>query len=151
MGQVIPVIIIRHPKEKISKCSLEHLRGVPGLTFLNANKNFRFDATGHILLTINAPPLTAADAGYPLILLDSTWRLLPQLDSCLTGRPLRRSLPKGFRTAYPRKSKIFKDPPESLASVEALYLAKQILGENDPLLLDGYRWKEPFLESLKTR
>ena len=139
-----PVVVIRHPKERLAKCSLRPLHGRPGFTFLRATKGFRYDATGHLLLAVDAPPLTAADAGHPLLLLDSTWRHLPALESCVTGAPLRRSLP-GIRTAYPRISRVFTDPPQGLASVEALYAALAILGQEDQALLDGYHWREEFL------
>lgn len=143
-----PVIIIRHPKERLSKCSLEPLRGREDVEFIKAKEGFKFDAGGHILLALEAPPLSSADAGKPLLLLDSTWRRLPQLESCLEGEPLRRSLPLGIKTAYPRVSKTFTDPPGGLASVEALYVAKRIFGEEDATLLDHYRWKEEFLNNL---
>jgi pre-rRNA-processing protein TSR3 len=52
------------------------------------------------------------------------------------------------RTAYPRVSKVFDDPTAGLASIEALYLARKLLGDDDPSLLDGYHWKAPFLASL---
>ena len=38
-----------------------------------------------------------------------------------------------------------EDPVEGLASVEALYVAKRLLGDDDPSLLDGYHWKDEFL------
>ncbi len=144
----IPVIVIRHPKERLSKCTLEPLRERADLTFYGAKKGFKFDAKGHILLALDAPPLSPADAGRPLLLLDSTWRRLPQLEASLVGKPLRRSLPAGFETAYPRVSKIFTNPEGGLASVEALYVAKKILGDDDPAILNDYRWKEDFLKNL---
>lgn len=141
----IPVTIIRHPKERLSKCTLQPLRHRPEFTFYKGSKGFKLNATGFILLGLNAPILSEADAGHPLLLLDSTWRLLPQLEACLEGTPIRRTLPTGIRTAYPRVSKIAEDPLGGLASVEALYVAKKLLGEDDPSLLDGYYWKDAFL------
>ena len=147
----IPVVVIRHPKERISKCSLRHLHGRDEITFLRMTKGFRFDATGHLLLAVDAPPLSPADAGPPLLLLDSTWRWLPALAACLDGEPIRRSIPPELaKTAYPRVSRTFADPDAGLASVEALYLAKRLLGEDDPSLLDGYHWREAFLAGLPT-
>lgn len=140
-----PVTIIRHPKERKSKCTLEPLRGRPGLEFFEAKPTFRFDATGYLLLAVDAPELSPEDAGRPLLLLDSTWRLLPQLMDRLDGEAIPRSLPGDVRTAYPRVSKISDDPTRGLASVEALYLAKRLLGEDDPTLLDHYYWREDFL------
>jgi pre-rRNA-processing protein TSR3 len=142
----IPVVVIRHPKERISKCSLRHLHERPEISFFKATKTFSFDATDHLLLAVDAPPLSPADAGHPLLLLDSTWRLLPTLQSCLRGTPIRRSIPDDLATTcYPRASKNFEDPTRGLASVEALYLAKRLLGEDDPTLLDGYHWQREFL------
>lgn len=142
----IPVVVIRHAKERISKCSLRHLHDREEITFFRATKTFTFDATDHLLLAVDAPPLSPADAGHPLLLLDSTWRLLPRLHEHLTGTPIARSIPDGMaETCYPRVSRNHEDPTRGLASVEALYLAKRLLGEEDPTLLDGYHWKNEFL------
>jgi pre-rRNA-processing protein TSR3 len=144
----IRTVVIRHLKERISKCSLRFLHDRPEITFLRSKPGFTFDATGHTLLAVDAPELTPADAGRPLLLLDSTWRWLPQLLACVAGEPVRRSLPAGIRTAYPRTSKLFEDPANGLASVEALYAARRLLGDDDPSLLDGYHWKDAFVKSL---
>lgn len=144
----IDVTVIRHARERLSKCSLEALRGRSEIRFIRASGGLSFDCTGYLLLAVGAPELTVEDRGHPILLLDSTWRLLPELERCLVGAPIRRSLPGGVKTAYPRVSKVFSDPLQGLASVEALYLAKRILGEDDPSLLDGYYWKDAFLEAL---
>lgn len=138
-------VIIRHPKERKSKCSLEPLRNRSDLLFLVASPELRFDATGYILLDVDAPPLTAEDGIFPLLLLDSTWRLLPQLQSCVQGNPMARSLPAGIKTAYPRRSKVSADPEAGLASVEALYAARLLQGRSTLDLLDHYHWKSAFL------
>ena len=137
--------VIRHPKERISKCSLRFLHDRPEMTFLRGKPDLRFDATGFLLLAVDAEPLGEADRGHPLLLLDSTWRWLPQLEACVVGAPIRRSIPGGLRTAYPRVSKVFDDPHGGLASIEALYVARKLLGDDDPTLLDGYHWREEFL------
>lgn len=169
-----PTLIIRHPRERLSKCSLEPLRGRPELCFLKASSTFRFDASGFLLLAIGHPVLSPEDAlchegasalherllalglapesaqplRRPLLLLDSTWRLLPQLMAAIQGQPIYRSLPTHARTAYPRVSKISSDPNSGLASVEALYLARRLLGDDDPSLLDAYHWRDAFLQGL---
>ena len=142
----ISTTVIRHPKERISKCSLRFLHDRPEMTFLRGKPDLRFDATGFLLLSVDAPPLSRADTGKPLLLLDSTWRWLSQLEDCVVGEPTRRSIPSGLRTAYPRVSKVFDDPSGGLASIEALYVARKLLGEDDPALLDGYHWKDDFLQ-----
>ncbi len=40
---------------------------------------------------------------------------------------------------------MFEDPTGGLASVEALYAAKRLLGDDDPDVLEGYHWREAFL------
>lgn len=143
-----PVSIIRHPKERRSKCSLTPLEGRPDLSFYRARLGWSFDMTGFTVLALGAPEMSEADAGRPILLLDSTWRLLPQVEACLYGEGVRRTLP-GIPTAYPRISKIAQDPMGGLASVEALYLAKLLVGERDDSLLASYYWREGFMLELK--
>ncbi|MDH3585102.1 MAG: hypothetical protein OER86_12900, partial [Phycisphaerae bacterium] len=57
-----------------------------------------------------------------------------------------RTLPAGLTTAYPRQQTACPDPQRGLASIEALYVARFILGQPANHLLDGYRWAGPFLE-----
>lgn len=111
-------------------------------------EGFKFDATGYLLLEVGAHPISLADKGLPILILDSTWRLLPGLQQSLTGSPTRRSIPGNVESAYPRKSKLFDDPKGGLASIEALYMTSELLGKGDPSLLDGYDWKEEFLAGL---
>jgi pre-rRNA-processing protein TSR3 len=144
----VATTVIRHPKERIRKCSLRFLHARPEMTFLRGAAGLQFDATGFLLLAVDAQPLSTADAGHPLLLLDSTWRWLPQLEACVVGEPIRRSIPGGLRTAYPRVSKVFDDPDAGLASIEALYVARRLLGDDDPDLLDGYHWKQEFLATV---
>lgn len=118
------------------------------MSFYKARVGWGFDMTGFTVLALGAPVLSAQDAGRPLLLLDSTWRLLPQLEACLHGEGVRRTLP-AVTTAYPRVSKVTEDPNGGLASVEALYLAKLLLGERDDSLLEGYYWRKEFIEILK--
>ena len=145
---MVPVTIIRHPKERRSKCSLTPLEGREEISFLSARAGWSFDATGFTVLALDAPILSSADVGRPLLLLDSTWRLLPQLESCLVGTGVRRSLP-AVQTAYPRVSKIAHDPLGGLASVEALYFAQYLLGTADVTILDQYHWREPFIGAMR--
>lgn len=144
----LPVTVIRHWKERIAKCSLRHLHGRPGFTFLRARPGWTFDGSGFTVLAVDAPVLGPEDSGRPLLLLDSSWRHLAALAGCVTGTPVRRSIPSAVKTAYPRVSRTFEDPPAGLASLEALFVALRILGHEDPSLLDGYHWKEGFLALL---
>jgi pre-rRNA-processing protein TSR3 len=144
-----PISIIRHPKERRSKCSLTPLEGRADISYYKARDGWSFDVTGFTVLALGAQELSSDDAGRPLLLLDSTWRLLPQLEACLRGEGVRRTLPS-VATAYPRVSKIAEDPHGGLASVEALYFAKLLLGERDDSLLSAYYWRETFIKTLKS-
>lgn len=144
-----PVAVIRHQKERRSKCSLTPLEGRNDIEFFRARPGWEFDLTGYTVLALGAPLLSREDAGRPLLLLDSTWRLLPQLQACLRGIGIYRTLPS-IETAYPRTSKIARDPTGGLASAEALYLARLLVGVRDDSLLNGYYWRVQFLENLKT-
>jgi pre-rRNA-processing protein TSR3 len=144
----IATTVIRHAKERLAKCSLRFLHDRKEMTFLRQKPGFTFDGSGFLLLEVGAPTLSPADADRPLLLLDSTWRWLPQLRACVTGTPIPRSFPTAVATAYPRTSKVFTDPAAGLASIEALYLARALLGDRDPTLLDGYLWREQFLHNL---
>ncbi|MFK7742427.1 MAG: hypothetical protein AB8H80_19085 [Planctomycetota bacterium] len=146
----VATTVIRHPKERIQKCSLRFLHERPEMTFMRGKPGLRFDATGFVLLAVDAPPLGLDDSGLPLLLLDSTWRWLPQLEACVAGEPVRRSIPGNLRTAYPRTSKLFEDPLGGLASIEALYVARRLLGDDDATLLDGYHWREEFLAQVES-
>lgn len=145
----IETVVIRHKKEKFSKCSLTPLQGRPEILFL-VSTNLQYEATDHIVLSVDAPLLSNQDHG-TLLLLDATWKLLPQLESCLMGKPIYRSLPRDLITAYPRKSSDGSDPSNGLASVEALYMARLIMGDRDESLLDQYYWKSDFLRLLPSR
>lgn len=145
-----PTSVIRHQKERRSKCSLTALEKREDITFYKAKQNWSFDVTGFTVLALGAPELSVADAERPLLLLDSTWRLLPQLQTCLYGCAVSRTLP-AVDTAYPRVSKLTKDPLGGLASIEALYLAKLVLGEQDDSLLESYYWREEFKDNLRAR
>jgi len=146
-----PVVIVRHPRENLSKCSVEPLRHRRDLAF-----TLRFvdwpcsaaealgagDPRAFIRLDPDGPPLTAADAHRGLVLVDATWRLALPMHAAFATVP-GRSLGSGWRTAYPRSSKVFDDPDEGLATVEALHAAFVLLGRPgaDDLLRD-YRWRD---------
>jgi pre-rRNA-processing protein TSR3 len=145
----LDVLILRDPRESAKKCSLTPLRGMPGVRFATHAKSRRLDATGRVLLHPDGEPIGEADAGRGILLLDCSWRRVPELLACVDGDPPRRRLPP-LATAYPRKSKTFPDPGEGLASVEALYAALALLGEARPEILDGYPWAERFLAANPT-
>jgi pre-rRNA-processing protein TSR3 len=140
----LDVLILRDPRESTRKCSLTPLRGMPGVQFVPYARGRRIDATGRILLHPEGEELTERDRGQGLLLLDCAWRHVPELLATVDGDPPRRRLPH-LATAYPRKSRVFADPSQGLASIEALYAALALLGAPRPELLGHYYWKDQFL------
>jgi pre-rRNA-processing protein TSR3 len=143
MDNYPPTIIVRHPKENPRKCSILPLRGREDLVFLGYPPKEPLALDGYVRLAADGPELSVADAGCGLLLLDGSWRWADAMTRDFAHVP-PRSL-RGFRTAYPRASKLGTDPDNGLASVEALFLAYHILGRPTTGLLDHYRWADPFL------
>jgi pre-rRNA-processing protein TSR3 len=138
-----PTLIVRHPKENPRKCSILPLRGRPDLVFLQHPVKERPPLESYVRLAAEGPGLSAADADRGILLLDGSWRWAAAMTRSFLDVP-PRSL-HGWRTAYPRISKLGTDPDNGLASVEALFLAYHLLGRPTAGLLDHYRWAEEFL------
>ena len=138
-----PTVIVRHPKENPRKCSVLPLRGRPDMILLDYPVRERPDLAGYVRLAAEGPELSAADAGCGILLLDGSWRWAGAMTRAFADVP-PRSL-RGFRTAYPRVSKLGTDPDNGLASAEALFLAYHLLGRPTEGLLDSYHWAEEFL------
>ena len=144
------VLIVVRRGEDPRKCTVRPLRGTPGLEFLPYPLRARPDLSRHLLLAPDAPPLTPADAGRPLLLLDASWRHAAAMRKAVA--PVEaRSIPPGWLTAYPRRSKIHADPETGLATVEALFAALCTLGVRDEALLRCYPWRAAFLELNRER
>ncbi len=139
-----PTIIVVHPKERRSKCTVEPLRGRPDFIFWKFPHTEPDLLKNYVQLGLNGPPLTRADADSGLLVLDGTWRLAQKMAPHYNYVPVR-SLPR-CQTAYPRVSKLFEDPAEGLATIEAIYVAFLILGRDTSGLLDHYRWADQFLK-----
>ena len=101
------------------------------------------------MLAVDGEELSIADAGRPIVLIDSTWRYVNAMRNCIRGEIVPRSLPRGLETAYPRRSKLWTQPDNGLASIEALYAALYVIGIRDASLLTGYHWRAEFLENLR--
>lgn len=136
-------IIVRHPAENPKKCSVFPLKGRPDIVFLNFPISSRPPLDRYIRLAADGPPLSSADADAGILLLDGSWRWAGAMELQFADIP-PRSL-SGWKTAYPRISKLGTDPDNGLASIEALYIAYHLLGRPTVGLLDHYRWAEAFL------
>jgi pre-rRNA-processing protein TSR3 len=139
----LPTIIVRHKAENPRKCSVLPLRGRPDLLFLNYPVTQRPSLDMYVRLAADGPELSPADAAAGLLLLDGSWRRADAMTRAFLDVP-PRSL-HGWKTAYPRVSKLGTDPDNGLASVEAMYLAYRVLGRPTDGLLDHYRWAAEFL------
>lgn len=139
-----PTILVVHPKEKRSKCSVEPLRGRPGFAFWKWPNRGPEPLDGYVRLGLGGPELSPADADRGLLLLDGTWRLASKMEPDFADLPVR-GLPPGWKTAYPRASKLTEDPTAGLATIEALFAAFVAVGRDTTGLLDEYRWRDEFL------
>lgn len=139
-----PTIIVVHPKERRSKCSVEPLRGRDDFEFVQFPNPVIRPLDGYVRLGIGGDVLSAADTATGLFVLDGTWKLAAKMEPTYSHLPVR-SLPP-IKTAYPRTSKIFDDPTGGLATVEAVYAALRLMGRSVDGLLDQYHWKSEFLE-----
>ena len=141
---VLTSLIILRRRENPIKCTIQPLRGTPGLDFLYYPLRPKPDFSRYLLLAPGAPPLTRADACRPLLLLDGSWRHSVEMRKAI--EPVdARSIPFGWQTAYPRQSKIHADPLTGLATIEALFAACCVLGRRDDSLLRLYPWRDDFL------
>lgn len=144
MVETAATIIVVHPKEKRSKCSVEPLRGHPDFIFWKYPFQQPEMLGGYFRLGLGGPPVSRADSDSGLLLLDGTWRLAEKMEADYADMPVRSLL--NWATAYPRVSKLFDDPMGGLATIEALYAALAQMGRPVDGLLDSYRWKDEFLE-----
>jgi len=143
-----PTIILRHRKENLKKCSLRGLEHRPDFQFFTYPKHELPELSEYFLLTLDAPILQEADRHLGVFLIDGTWNYAELMERQLSKPHLfqKRSLPRHFYTAYPRRQEDCADPLRGLASVEALFLAYWILGRKTEGLLDSYHWKGEFLK-----
>ncbi|WP_437186372.1 ribosome biogenesis domain-containing protein [Planctomicrobium sp. SH668] len=139
-----PTIIVVHPKEKRSKCSVEPLRGRDEFIFWTFPKRGPETLDNYVRLGLNGPMLSPEDSPRGLLLLDGTWRLAERMEQDYQETPVRSLLP--WKTAYPRVSKLFEDPSAGLATIEALFAALAQMGRPTDGLLDHYRWGNEFLD-----
>lgn len=104
---------------------------------------------GYVRLGLGGPALSPVDADCGLLVLDGTWRYAGIMEQDFRQIPVRTLPP--WKTAYPRTSKLFADPPDGLATIEAVYAAYTILRRDTTGLFDHYHWADAFLEQNRDR
>jgi pre-rRNA-processing protein TSR3 len=137
-------VVVVHPRERRSKCTILPLRGHPALRIVRSTAVIATgDLTGYVRLDPTGDPLSEADAASGLLLLDGTWRWVEALAAPFADLPARSV--GAVHTAYPRATGIGSEPEGGLATVEALYAAHRLLGRTTEGLLAHYVWAEEFL------
>ena len=139
-----PTVMVVHPKERRSKCTVEPLRGRSDFEFVRFPDPVPRSLDGYVRLGIGGPVITDEDASSGLLVLDGTWKLAAKMEPDYAHLPVR-SLPP-LKTAYPRISKVFEDPAAGLATVEAVYAALLLMGRSVDGILDDYYWRDEFLQ-----
>lgn len=99
-------VIVIHPRERRSKCSVEPLRHDPEYIFTTFPHQVPIDLTGYVRLGIGGPQLSESDAGSGLLLLDGTWKRAAGMLPFYQHLPVR-SLPS-LKTAYPESQRFTK-------------------------------------------
>jgi len=143
MSQRLPTIIVAHPKERRKKCSVEALRNRAGFVFWKYPKFGPESLENYVQLGFGARQLSPADADRGLLILDGTWRYAATMQASFVDVSVR-SLTT-CKTAYPRVSKLFDEPPGGLATIEAIYVAHKLIGRDTNGLLSDYIWADEFL------
>lgn len=145
MSPLPPTIIVVHPRERRSKCSVEPLRGRPGFVFWEFPNRGPEPLEGYVRLGLGGRLLTPDDRARGLVVLDGTWKYAERMERDYAELPVR-SL-GAWVTAYPRRSKLYDDPAAGLATIEAVYAAYLQMGRDPAGLLDDYRWGADFLSA----
>jgi pre-rRNA-processing protein TSR3 len=138
-----PTIIVVHPRENRSKCSVEPLRGIPDFEFWTHPRRGPQSLQGYVRLGIGGKSLSSDDTQCGLLVLDGTWKLAASMERDFAELPVRSIGP--WQTAYPRTSKLYDDPSSGLATIEAIFAAYHELGRPTDGLLDQYHWRDEFL------
>lgn len=144
-----PTIIVVHPKERKSKCSVQPLRSREDFIFWKFPRKEPEKLTSYVRLGMGGPVISPDDADRGLLVLDGTWRLAEKMEADYQELPVR-SLPD-WETAYPRVSKQFDDPSAGLATIEAIFIAYHLMGFETAGLLDDYHWADEFLKRNRDR
>jgi len=139
-----PTVMVVHPRERRSKCTVEPLRKRDDFMFVRFPDKVPIALDGYVRLGMGGPELSSDDAESGLLVLDGTWKLASRMEPFYSDLPVR-SLPQ-IVTAYPRVSQLYQDPSAGLATIEAVYLAIKLMNRPTDGLLDQYHWKDRFLE-----
>jgi pre-rRNA-processing protein TSR3 len=139
-------VILRHKKENLKKCSLKGLEKNNNFIFYTYPKDKIIDLSNYFLLHMDGDQVSEKDQDKGIFLIDSTWKYLEKILKTVPENIERRSIPKNFKTAYPRKQTFCSDPDFGLASIEALYITYKLMNKDTKGILDNYYFKDEFLK-----
>lgn len=144
-----PTYVLRHRRENLKKCSLRGLESRLDFAFFSYPNARLPELSNYIMLDFEGPVISPVDAHLGLFIVDATWRYAEKMVRFVDDHAVleRRSLPQGFRTAYPRRQEDCPLPERGLASIEAVYIAYSLMGRDTVGLLDNYHWKDEFIRS----
>lgn len=142
-----PTFVLRHRRENLNKCSLKGLESRSDFQFFSYPNATLPNLSNYLLLSFDGPPLTPDDSHHGLFIIDATWRYAEKMVRFVDSHcnMERRSLPRKFRTVYPRRQEDCPFPEYGLASIEAIYIAYVEMGRDPSGLLDHYYWKDDFI------
>jgi pre-rRNA-processing protein TSR3 len=138
-----PTVIVVHPREKRSKCTVEPLRGRADFVFWTFPNRGPQPVDGYVRLGLGGELLGEEDSAKGLLVLDGTWKLAEKMEPFFDELPVK-SIP-AWETAYPRVSKLWDDPNGGLATIEAIFAAHVSMGLDTTGLLDRYYWADEFV------
>lgn len=135
--------------ERPQKCSILPLEGREDFHIRRFDRGRPIAALqAELLLHIDGESLDKIDVRgvQSIACVDCHWRRCSSIVRMIEA-PLPRlvRIPPGFKTAYPRRNKHEQDPPEGLATIEAVFIAAAFCGIWDPSLLARYHWRVEFL------
>lgn len=144
--------VILDNSETPNKCTISPLSDRADFHLISVQANrILGPLRSHILLHHEGQCLTeirtslSPDVGIASV--DCIWRRLDKLLARI-ARPLPQlaRIPEGFVTAYPRRSENHSDPRGGLATIEAIFIARALLGQWDSTLLSRYFFGRKFIE-----
>lgn len=142
------VVVLKDYHENEKKCSILPLKGRPEFEFVDFKEFDSYDFSGLTMLHPEGEPIDKLGKETKLLIVDSNWTKARRKYTRLEKFNLKKIRIDGFQTAYPWKKYA---PPNTLCSIEALFVARLLAGIYDPEIMNHYYYKDKFLELNKEK